>query len=212
MSIGKATPLEAFMAGMAKSALKTLLATSFAAFFSAGVVLAAGDSGGDTSGTDNTATLPQKCKEGMVWDPEAKTLFGKGKCVNAADLNKSGNQKQGLIYDYGKQLAKAGEYELAIATLKLAPDQGDPRVLNYLGYSHRKLGKMDEALGYYHAAIAHNPDFSLVREYLGEAYIQLGLLEQAREQLTEIERICGGRTCGEYGELARLIVDSQTAN
>jgi tetratricopeptide (TPR) repeat protein len=198
----------------ASSTARPIVAFAAAMLISAGAALAAGETDTNSStdtGSGNTATLPQKCKEGMVWDPNAKTLFGKGKCVNSADLKKNGNQ-QGMIYDYGKQLAKAGEFELAIATLKLAPDQEDPRVLNYLGFSHRKLGKMDEALGYYHAAISQNPDFSLVREYLGEAYIQLGMLEQAREQLTEIERICGGRTCGEYGELARLIVDSQIAN
>ena len=71
------------------------------------------------------------------------------------------------------------------------------------------LGKLDVALGYYRAAVAEDPDFSLVREYLGEAYIQLGLLEKAREQLSEIERICGSKACNEYGQLANLIVDSQ---
>lgn len=172
--------------------------------------LAAGESG--TSSTTTTApAVEAKCKDGQVWDPEAKGWFGaKGKCVDAAAVDKTKTDKQGMIYDYGKTLAKAGEYERAIVALRLAPDQEDPRVLNYLGYSHRKLGRMNEALGYYRAAVAKNPDFSLVREYLGEAYIQLGQLEAAREQLSEIERICGGRTCGEYGQLARLIVDSQT--
>ncbi|MEC9343094.1 MAG: tetratricopeptide repeat protein, partial [Pseudomonadota bacterium] len=111
--------------------------------------------------------------------------------------------------DYGRAMAKAGKFEIAIAALKTAPDQDDPRVLNYLGYSHRKLGRMDNALGYYRAAVAKDPDFSLVREYLGEAYIQLGLLEKAREQLSEIERICGSKTCSEYGQLANLIVEHQ---
>jgi tetratricopeptide (TPR) repeat protein len=175
--------------------------------------LAAGES--DSSSSSGAAA--PKCKDGQVWDPNASTWLGKGKCVAAADLvkpeeKKPEEKKQSLIYDYGKQLAKAGEYEQAIRVLAMAPDQNDPRVLNYLGYSHRKLGKMDAALQYYQAAVEQNPDFSLVREYLGEAYIQLGLLEKAREQLTEIERICGGRSCGEYGQLAQLIVDSQSKN
>lgn len=170
-----------------------------------------------TTGTDkpeakpaDDAAVAAKCKTGQVWDPEAKTLFGKGKCVDAASITKPRTEKQGMIYEYGRKLAKAGEFERAIEALALAPDQTDPRVLNYLGYSSRKLGRMDEALDYYHAAIAQNPDFSLVREYLGEAYLQLGELEHARGQLSEIERICGGRACGEYIELARLIVESQT--
>ena len=168
--------------------------------------------GGDGGSSDTNAAPKQKCKSGQVWDPNAATLLGKGKCVAAADVKKPEKQKQGMIYDYGRWLAKAGDYEDAIATLLLAPDQNDPRVLNYLGYSNRKLGRMDEALGYYHAAVAQNPDFSLVREYLGEAYIQLGELENARNQLTEIERICGGRACDEYGQLADLIVGAQTQN
>lgn len=193
------------------SLLKTALAALLVAGLSAGAAgnaFAAGE-GGDSS--DTTSAKPQECPEGEVWDPEAKRLFGKGKCVKEADLKtKPEEEKQGLIYDYGRSMAKAGHFEKAIGALKMAPDQDDPRVLNYLGYSNRKLGNMDVALGYYRAAVAKDPDFSLVREYLGEAYIQLGLLEKAREQLSEIERICGSKACGEYGQLANLIVDSQT--
>ncbi len=172
----------------------------------ASAALAAGDPGN----ADSSSGI--KCPEGKVWDPKAG-FFGTGKCVDAAELKKDDSkkpvEKQGLIYDQGKVLAKAEQYEAAIAMLLEAPDQTDPRVLNYLGYSSRKLGRMDEALAYYHAAVKQNPDFSLVREYLGEAYIQLGLLEKAREQLTEIERICGGRSCEEYTDLAELMVDGQ---
>jgi len=200
--------------------MRDVVNTAIAFTFAAGLVLgmanvasAAGEASSD-SGSSETATDPakataSKCPDGQVFDPEVKNFMGVkvGKCVASADVKK--NDKQGFIYDYGKSLAKAGHYNEAIAALRLAPDQGDPRVLNYLGYSHRKLGRMDEALGYYQAAIAKNPDFSLVREYLGEAYIQLGQLEKAREQLSEIERICGSKACGEYGQLAELIVDSQ---
>ena len=184
-------------------ALAMTFAFALLALVPAGTALAAGDS--DSSSTEPAS--PPTCPAGQVWDPEAKRLFGKGKCVAEAEMNKDG--KQSLIYDYGKALAKAGDYQHAIDVLSMAPNQSDPRVLNYLGYSNRKLDRMDVALGYYKAAIAMNPDFSLVREYLGEAYIQLGLLENAREQLVEIERICGGRECGEYGQLAELIVESQ---
>ena len=188
------------MNSLVKTAMAALLATGLGT----GYAFAAGDSDGAS------ATAPKECPKGEVWDAEAKTLLGKGKCVAEADLKKKpASEQQGMIYDYGRGMAKAGHYDLAIAALEMAPDQGDPRVLNYLGYSNRKLGKLDVALGYYRAAVAEDPDFSLVREYLGEAYIQLGLLEKAREQLSEIERICGSKACNEYGQLANLIVDSQ---
>ncbi len=197
------------MSVMFRSATAKIAAIAFTTLVFSGPAFAAGET--DTS-TTTTETPAPKCKEGQVWDPTASTFFGKGKCVVAAEIKKPAPEKQSMIYDYGKSLAKSGEYALAIEVLAMAPDQSDARVLNYLGYSNRKLGKMDEALGYYQAAIAQNPDFSLVREYLGEAYIQLGQLEQARGQLSQIERICGGRTCGEYGQLAKLIVESQSAN
>jgi tetratricopeptide (TPR) repeat protein len=187
--------MEPFMRISFRNAPAFVLTVFVAGALSLGVALAAGEGGGNS---DNAGNNKPKCKQGQVLE--------NGKCVDAASIKKPDKQKQGLIYDHGKSLAKAGEYELAIATFKLAPDQNDPRLLNYMGYSHRKLGRMDEALAYYHAAIARDPDFSLVREYLGEAYIQLGMLEQARAQLTEIERICGGRDCSEYGQLAEMMV------
>ena len=185
------------------SLIKTAMAALLATGLGTGYAFAAGD-------TDASATEPKECPKGEVWDAEAKTLLGKGKCVAEADFKKKPKEEQqGMIYNYGRGMAKAEHYELAIAALKMAPDQDDPRVLNYLGYSNRKLGRLDVALGYYRAAVAKNPDYSLVREYLGEAYIQLGLLEKAREQLSEIERICGSKACDEYGQLANLMVDTQ---
>ena len=141
-----------------------------------------------------------KCFGKRIWDKEEK------KCVKE---EKSSSLDQDSIYAHGRNLARAGQYNDAIRVLYLAADQSDPRVLNYLGYSNRKLGNMDNALKYYHAAVASNPDFSLVREYLGEAYIQLGMLEKAREQLTQIERICGAQTCREYSMLSNYMIDYQ---
>ena len=82
----------------------------------------------------------------------------------------------------------------------------DPRILNYLGYSHRKAGRVTVGLGYYQVALRHNPDYTLVREYMGEAYLQQGNVEAAKEQLTEIEKRCG-KGCEEYAELAKQIDD-----
>lgn len=205
-----------------KQALAMVFSIGLLAVLPAGTAFSAssGDSGpgsgpGSSPGSDNMpvpASKPPKCPPGQVWDPEAKRLFGKGRCVTQATMNENGSDIQELTYAYGKARADDGDFEHAIEVLSMAPDQNDARVLNMLGYSSRKLGRMDEALVFYKAAIATNPDFSLVREYLGEAYIQLGLLEKAREQLTEIERICGGRQCGEYNQLAELIVDSQLAH
>ena len=42
----------------------------------------------------------------------------------------------------GRDLAMAGRYGEAITVLGLAADKTDPRILNYLGYSHRKSGRI----------------------------------------------------------------------
>ncbi len=161
-----------------------------------------GSSGASSSG-DNSAATPttRRCFFGRVWDAE------KRRCVQPDQESSIGQDE---IYAYGRDMADQGYYEDAIAVLVQAPDQTDPRVLNFLGFSNRKLGRIDDALGYYRTAVAYDPDYPLVREYLGEAYVQLGDYERAREQLTQIERICGSRTCAEYSVLAQLIVDSQT--
>ena len=75
--------------------------------------------------------------------------------------------------------------------LFFAADKTDPRILNYLGYSHRKSGRVLVGLGYYREALLNDPDYTLVREYMGEAHLQLGDVAAAREQLGEIEKRCG---------------------
>ena len=55
--------------------------------------------------------------------------------------------------------------------------------LNYRGYATRKLGRVDEGIGYYLQSVALDPEYTLVREYLGEAYVIQGKLDLAKEQL-----------------------------
>ena len=97
-----------------------------------------------------------------------------------------------------------GRYGEAITILSLAADKTDPRILNYLGYSHRKQGRVLVGLGYYQEALRHNPDYTLVREYMGEAHLQMGDVPSARAQLEEIKKRCG-TACREYTELSSQI-------
>ena len=108
------------------------------------------------------------------------------------------------LYEAGHDLAMAGRYGEAIKVLSLAANKNDPRILNYLGYSHRKAGRILVGLGYYQEALRQDPNYTLVREYLGEAHLQRGDVAAAREQLNEIEKRCG-KGCEEYAELAAQI-------
>ncbi|MEP9388916.1 tetratricopeptide repeat protein [Mesorhizobium sp. KR9-304] len=156
--------------------------------------LTAGGGGGDSGGSSGSDGGQDQCKNGQVWDKKTK------KCVDA----QRGAVDDDSLYLAGRYLAEQGRYGEAITILSLAADKTDPRILNYLGYSHRKAGRVTVGLGYYQEALRHNPDYTLVREYMGEAYLQQGNVEAAKEQLTEIEKRCG-KGCQEYALLAQQI-------
>ncbi|MEM7300742.1 MAG: tetratricopeptide repeat protein [Pseudomonadota bacterium] len=164
-----------------------LAATAVAASaFAFTPVYAAGDG-------DSSTTLPQ-CRKGKVWDKSKK------KCV----VVKSNLLDDNNLYEAARDLAFTGRYDEAIVTLSYASNKSDPRVLNYLGYSHRKAGRIDVGMGYYKEALRIDPDYTLVRSYMGEAFLQKGDLASAREQLVEIEKRCG-TGCAEYAELKKQI-------
>jgi tetratricopeptide (TPR) repeat protein len=143
---------------------------------------------------DGSSSDTPKCSGGKVWDKAKK------KCVDP----QRGMIDDDSIYETGRDLAMAGRYGEAITVLSLAADKSDPRILNYLGYSHRKADRVLVGLGYYREALIQDPDYTLVREYMGEAYLQNGDVQAAVEQLGEIEKRCG-KGCREYTLLAEQI-------
>ncbi len=112
------------------------------------------------------------------------------------------------IYNAAYVLAHSGKYAEARALLLTARNGDDPRILNYLGFTTRKLGDVETALGYYARAIALRPDYTLARSYRGEAFLQKGDMASAKAELGEIERRCG-TGCREYAVLARQIAATE---
>ena len=168
--------------------VQSLSAAAFAVSLMAAPAFAASDGGSTTVKTPT-------CKKGMVWSKKSK------KCVKA---KKSSQLDDNNLYEAARDLAYNQRYEEAINVLKLAQNQSDPRILNYLGYATRKLGRVEEGLTYYTAALKADPDYTLVMEYMGEAFLQLGQVDKARQQLGEIEKRCG-TDCREYVMLDREI-------
>ena len=155
--------------------------------------LAAGDGGGNDASPAN-----QNCKKGEVWDKNSK------KCVK----KQSGILPDEDLYQQGRALARQGHYDWAIEVLALVQNRKDPRVLNYLGYSNRKAGRLETGIVYYQKALAIDPNFNLAREYLGEGYLAAGRVDLAMAQLEAIARSCG-TTCEEYQELNAAISAAQ---
>ena len=94
-------------------------------------------------------------------------------------------------------------YSKALKKLQKAykTDKKNPDILNYLGFTLRKTGKLDEAEKYYLEGLKIKPDHNGINEYLGELYVQTNRLELAKERL-EILKKCN---CEEYLELKKVI-------
>jgi tetratricopeptide (TPR) repeat protein len=132
------------------------------------------------------------CAPGQVWDKKTH------KCLE----RHSGVLPDSELTEYAYSLAKADRYQEAIDVLDLLSDPNTPRALNYRGYATRKLGRTDEGIGYYLKSVALDPNYSQVREYLGEAYVTEGKFDLAKDQLATIEKLCGSKDCEYYEDLA----------
>lgn len=122
----------------------------------------------------------------------------------AACKNKHKELDDDSLFYAGYWLARTGDYKLALHYLNQAKKKDDPRFLTYIGFATRKLGRTDEAMGYYARALEANPNYTVARAYLGEAFLKRGEKVKAEEQLVEIEQRCG-KGCEEYKELSTAL-------
>jgi tetratricopeptide (TPR) repeat protein len=155
-------------------------------------VIAPGARADSSPGNDRNPT----CPPGEVYD--ART----GKCTRL----QAGVLPDQALTDYADALLKAGRYGEVIGVLDVLKNPNTAVALNYRGYATRKLGRVDEGIGYYMKSIALDPHYAQVREYLGEAYLVKGDAGQAKAQLAAIKQICG-TTCDAYQHLAVAIAD-----
>lgn len=123
---------------------------------------------------------------------------------NPACKNRRKELDDDSLFYAGYWLARNGDYNLALHYLNQAEHKDEPRFLTYTGYATRKLGRVDEALGYYTRALEVNPNYTVARAYLGEAYLNRGERAKAEAQLVEIQQRCGSG-CEEYKELATAL-------
>ena len=103
----------------------------------------------------------------------------------------------------------AKDWNAALRELNAA-EREEPRnadVQNLLGYSYRKRANPDlpKAISHYRAALRLDPRHRGAHEYLGEAWLMDGKPAEAEKHLAELEKICGGKTCEEYRDLAKAI-------
>ncbi len=187
--------------------MKSLYMSLLALSLSSSLCFAAGTS--SAAGTTAPAAAPKPpmtspmqlhCKKGEV----VKTVMKAGKKTKTCVMAKAEILPDDELYQQAYLLAKTGEYDWAIQVLSTIQNQNDPDVMNMLGYSNRKAGRVELGISYYAKALELRPDFVRAREYLGEGYVAAGKLDLARAQLGEIAKICG-TTCEEYKDLSKVI-------
>jgi tetratricopeptide (TPR) repeat protein len=166
-----------------------MFAAAFGLALGLGPTLALADGGGGGGSGGANADCPR----GEIWDQRS------GRCVKQGSA-----LPDKVLRDYAYALAKAERYDEALATLDLLRNPNTPEALNYRGYATRKLGRLDEGIGYYLKSVALAPRYAQVREYLGEAYVTKGDMGSAKAQLRVIKGICG-TGCEQYKHLADAI-------
>ena len=141
------------------------------------LVFAAGDGGSD-SGSDSSFT--------SLYDQAVKLVKRAGK------LEKK---------DKGERAKKL--YAIAFKKLNKAykTDKKNPDLLNYMGFTSRKIGNFNEAENYYLVGLDLDPKHNGINEYLGELYVQTNRIDKANERLAVLKNC----NCKEYQELELII-------
>ena len=134
----------------------------------------------------------------------------------SAGSDSSDDSKSNYYDDAKKLVKKAGKlekkekidkakklYSQAFKKLEKAysSEKKNPDILNYMGYTSRKIGNFEQAEKFYLTGLSIKPDHNGINEYLGELYVQTNRLDKAKERL-DVLKNCN---CEEYKELELII-------
>ena len=139
----------------------------------------------------------------------SSTLFAAG--------GDGGGSSDASLYDEAVKLVKrAGKlerkdkldkakklYSQAFTKLEKAhkKNKKDPDILNYMGFTSRKVGNFDVAEKFYLQGLSIKPNHNGINEYLGELYVQTNRIDKANERLAILKNC----NCEEYKELELFI-------
>ena len=110
-------------------------------------------------------------------------------------------EKKGKVDKANKRYEKA--LKLLLKSNKKKPNNAD--VLNYLGFTTRKLGDFETGEKYYLQGLAIEPNHIGINEYLGELYVATNRIDLANERLKILESC----NCKEYDSLKQIIAGTK---
>ena len=141
----------------------------------------------------------------------ALTAWAAGGGGGGGDSGEENDSSKPLAYRHAVKAIKAQDYKGAIEILTqyVAEHGDDADGFNYLGFSYRKVGDYDNALKYYGRALELDPKHRGAHEYLGEAYLELNRLEDAKKELAALDKLCW-LPCQEYSLLKTAVEKYET--
>ena len=139
-------------------------------------------------------------------------IINSNNAFSAGSSSDSNNAKtKSSAYLSAEKLINKKQFSDAIVKLNdaLATDSNNADIYNYLGFSHRKLGKMEDAAFFYNKALEINPKHKGALEYQGEMYLTLNQIGKAEENLKKLDKICF-LGCSEFDKLKKSIMDKKS--
>ena len=102
-----------------------------------------------------------------------------------------------------RQLVLDGKYQAGLAALQSLGFDDHPEIATLIGFAHNKLGRPDQARGWYDKALAANPNHLLTLSFSGMLHADRGNLRGAQADLEKLKRLCGD--CNESKALEAVL-------
>ena len=138
------------------------------------------------AGSDSSSSSGSESLKESLYDDAVKLVKRAGKLEKKSKPDKA----KKLYAQAFKKLEKAYK-----------SDKKNPDILNYMGFTTRKVGNFNQAEKFYLEGLSIKPDHNGINEYLGELYVQTNQIDKANERLAVLKNC----NCDEYNELEVII-------
>ena len=138
------------------------------------------------AGSDSSSSSGSESLKESLYDDAVKLVKRAGKLEKKSKPDKA----KKLYAQAFKKLEKAYK-----------SDKKNPDILNYMGFTTRKVGNFNQAEKFYLEGLNIKPDHNGINEYLGELYVQTNQIDKANERLAVLKNC----NCDEYNELELII-------